>query len=287
MTNDDEREKSDDGSVRKNTRLNDKSVNWQREKSRSTRLSFVSPRKMLFELNGLDAGDLSMENVKKLAEACARILEFNQEQEIRPDDGLPTPPPAPTTPQPTSVAPTRVTTTWAKCMATKRDGKPCTKNAEEGFLTCGYQSHRAQEEELRKKTVPRVDSTASFEIPPRTLNRRLRNRPWHRARAPVSNRPVSPQKNANGVMNWSTTWPPEVSRRSQGRGGDTALGPGSLIPGALLVRIPCTRLIRPKTEWFCPLLLRRMKPNKPVSDPKINSCGHLLRPPFLEIRVTT
>ena len=57
------------------------------------------------------------------------------------------------------------TTKGARCMATKTDGNTCTKLAKPGFLTCNYQTHRAQEEELKKKVVPipRVDSTASFQ----------------------------------------------------------------------------------------------------------------------------
>ena len=57
------------------------------------------------------------------------------------------------------------TTKGARCMATKTDGSTCTKLAKPGFLTCNYQTHRAQEEELKKKSVPipRVDSTASFQ----------------------------------------------------------------------------------------------------------------------------
>mgnify|MGYP005988498279 CR=1 FL=1 len=57
------------------------------------------------------------------------------------------------------------TTKGAKCTATKTDGSTCTKLAEPGFLTCRYQTHRAQEEELKKKAVPvpRVGSTASFQ----------------------------------------------------------------------------------------------------------------------------
>ena len=48
-------------------------------------------------------------------------------------------------------------------MATKADGSQCTMLAKPGFLTCWYKTHRAQEEELKKKAVPRVDSTASLQ----------------------------------------------------------------------------------------------------------------------------
>ena len=56
----------------------------------------------------------------------------------------------------------KLTTKGAKCMAILcKTGKPCTFQAEDGFLTCRYPWHRAQEEELKKKAVPRVDSNAS------------------------------------------------------------------------------------------------------------------------------
>jgi len=53
----------------------------------------------------------------------------------------------------------KLTTKGAKCMAILcKTGKPCTFQAEDGFLTCRYPWHRAQEEELKKKAIPRVDS---------------------------------------------------------------------------------------------------------------------------------
>jgi hypothetical protein len=67
--------------------------------------------------------------------------------------------------QPSAMTATTATTKRATCMATKTDGSQCTMLAKPGFLTCSYQAHRAQEEELKKKAVPvpRVDSTASFQ----------------------------------------------------------------------------------------------------------------------------
>lgn len=62
----------------------------------------------------------------------------------------------PSTPPPMPVAPKCVTTTTTRgaiCMATKYNGEPCVKRAENGFLTCGYASHRKQEERLRKATT--------------------------------------------------------------------------------------------------------------------------------------
>jgi len=64
--------------------------------------------------------------------------------------------------QPLVVCTPKLTTEGAKCMAILcKTGKPCTFQAEDGFLTCRYPWHRAQEEELKKKAVPRVDSNAS------------------------------------------------------------------------------------------------------------------------------
>lgn len=68
--------------------------------------------------------------------------------------------------QPLVVCTPKLTTEGAKCMAILcKTGKPCTFQAEDGFLTCRYPWHRAQEEELKKKAVPipRVGSTASFQ----------------------------------------------------------------------------------------------------------------------------
>ena len=67
--------------------------------------------------------------------------------------------------QPSAMTATTTTTKGSKkCMGRKKEnGEPCDKRTkDDGFLTCGY--HRAQEEELRKKTVvPHVDSTASLQ----------------------------------------------------------------------------------------------------------------------------
>ena len=61
--------------------------------------------------------------------------------------------------QPLVVCTPKLTTKGAKCMAILcKTGKPCTFQAEDGFLTCRYPWHRAQEEELKKKAIPRVDS---------------------------------------------------------------------------------------------------------------------------------
>ena len=61
--------------------------------------------------------------------------------------------------QPLVVCTPKLTTKGAKCMAILcKTGKPCTFQAEDGFLTCRYRWHRAQEEELKKKAIPRVDS---------------------------------------------------------------------------------------------------------------------------------
>ena len=61
--------------------------------------------------------------------------------------------------QPLVVCTPKLTTKGAKCMAILcKTGKPCTFQAEDGFLTCRYPWHRAQEEELKKKAIQRVDS---------------------------------------------------------------------------------------------------------------------------------
>jgi hypothetical protein len=81
------------------------------------------------------------------------------------------------------------TTKGAKCMAIlSKTGERCTKTAEAGFLTCRYQKHREQEEELRKKTgVPRVDSTASIQDTATNVN----------AQAPPTTQPsVAPRKSS-------------------------------------------------------------------------------------------
>ena len=196
------------------------------------------------------------------------------------------------------------TTKRAKCMATKKgDGKPCEKYAEAGFLTCRYQKHREQEEELREKSgVPRTDSTASIQDTATNVNAQA---------PPTTTQPsVAPRKS-------SRLKPPGVNKKRK-RGDDeeelehTDHSPGEIVPDCPACAAGCGELTQPTTgpilhseqadqrdydpsfdspgpeervahglppspalngplREFLPLLLRRRKPNKLDSETKTNS----------------
>ena len=144
----------------------------------------------------------------------------------------------PSTPPPMPVAPkcaTTTTTKGAKCMATKKDRAPCDKHAEAGFLTCGYPSHRAQEEELRKNIdVPRTDSTALFQDTATN------------AQAPPPTQPSVAQRMRKG----SRFKPPGVSTKKRKRGDDEELehtdhSPDEIVPGCPACAAGCGELTQP------------------------------------------
>ena len=119
----------------------------------------VNTAKELKTLSGLAKELYGSGNNDPVANASAALEADTPTQTINQDTGK-------KKPKKSCTATTANTTTkGAKCMATKTDGSTCTKLAKPGFLTCSYQTHRAQEEELKKKAVPipRVDSTASFQ----------------------------------------------------------------------------------------------------------------------------
>ena len=111
---------------------------------------------MMHESPGLRFARQALRNAKTMEEYTmhARMVEFMRQEDPDPvqarmmdDVDVPsTPPPMPVAPK----CATTTTTRGAKCMATKKDGAPCDKHAEAGFLTCRYQKHREQEERLRK-----------------------------------------------------------------------------------------------------------------------------------------
>ena len=131
------------------------------------------------------------------------------------------------------------TTKRAKCMATKKgDGKPCEKYAEAGFLTCRYQKHREQEEELREKSgVPRTDSTASIQDTATNVNAQA---------PPTTTQPsVAPRKS-------SRLKPPGVNKKRK-RGDDeeelehTDHSPGEIVPDCPACAAGCGELTQPTT----------------------------------------
>jgi len=119
----------------------------------------VNTAKELKTLSGLAKELHGSGNNAPVANASAALEADTHTQTINQDTGK-------KKPKKSCTATTANTTTkGATCMATKTDGRTCTKLAKPGFLTCSYQTHRAQEEELKKKAlpIPRVDSTASFQ----------------------------------------------------------------------------------------------------------------------------
>jgi len=114
---------------------------------------------MMHESPGLRFARQALRNAKTMEEYTmhARMVEFMCQEDSDPvqarmmdDVDVPsTPPPIPIAPK----CATTTTTRGAICMATKYNGEPCVKRAENGFLTCGYASHRKQEERLRKATT--------------------------------------------------------------------------------------------------------------------------------------
>ena len=113
----------------------------------------------MHESPGLRFARQALRNAKTMEEYTmhARMVEFMCQEDSDPvqarmmdDVDVPsTPPPIPIAPK----CATTTTTRGAICMATKYNGEPCVKRAENGFLTCGYASHRKQEERLRKATT--------------------------------------------------------------------------------------------------------------------------------------
>ena len=136
--------------------------------------------------------------------------------------------------QPLVVCTPKLTTKGAKCMAIcKKTGEPCTFQAEDGFLTCRYPRHRAQEEELRKDTVPRVDSNASTAT---------------NAQAPPPTQPSVAQLTRKG----SRLKPPGVVTKKRKRGGDdeeelehTDHSPGEIVPDCPACAAGCGELTQP------------------------------------------
>ena len=130
---------------------------------------------MMHESPGLRFARQALRNAKTMEEYTmhARMVEFMRREDpdpvqVRMMDDVD----VPSTPPPMPVAPkcaTTTTTRGAICMATKYNGEPCVKRAENGFLTCGYASHRKQEEKL-KKTIPKkvllCVQTARSDTPP-------------------------------------------------------------------------------------------------------------------------
>jgi hypothetical protein len=131
----------------------------------------------------------------------ARMVEFMRREDPGPVqakmmDDFPS-----STPQP--IRATTTTTRLGICMATKADGSQCTMLAKPGFLTCWYKTHRAQEEELKKKAVPvpRVDSNASTAT---------------NAQAPPPTQPSVAQLTRKG----SRLKPPGATKKRKRGGGD-------------------------------------------------------------------
>ena len=132
------------------------------------------------------------------------------------------------------------TTKGAICMAIlSKTGERCTKTAEAGFLTCRYQKHREQEEELRKKTVvPRVDSTASFQDTATN------------AQAPPTT--AQPSSVAQRTRKGSRLKPPGVNNKKRKRGDDdeeelqhTDHSPGEIVPDCPACAAGCGELTQP------------------------------------------
>ena len=196
----------------------------------------------MHESPGLRFARQALRNAKTMEEYTmhARMVEFMRQEDPDPvqarmmdDVDVPsTPPPMPVAPK----CATTTTTKGAKCMATKKDGAPCDKHAEAGFLTCGYPSHRAQEEELRKNTdVPRTDSTALFQDTATN------------AQAPPPTQPSVAQRMRKG----SRLKPPGVTKKRK-RGGDdeeelehTDHSPGEIVPDCPACAAGCGELTQP------------------------------------------
>ena len=190
----------------------------------------------MHESPGLRFARQALRNAKTMEEYTmhARMVEFMRREDLDPvqarmmdDVDVPsTPPPMPVAPK----CATTATTKGAKCMGTKKgDRKPCDKNAEDGFLTCGY--HRAQEEELRKNTVPRVDSNASTAT---------------NAQAPPPTQPSVAQLTRKG----SRLKPPSATKKRK-RGDDeeelehTDHSPDEIVPDCPACAAGCGELTQP------------------------------------------
>tara|TARA_Y100001958_G_scaffold34716_1_gene22662 strand:- start:854 stop:2257 length:1404 start_codon:yes stop_codon:yes gene_type:complete len=142
-----------------------------------------------------------------------------------------------------STANTAATTTTkgATCMAIKKgDGKRCGKACEAGYLTCRYEAHRVQEQELREKLeksgVPRTDSTAS--IQDTATN----------AQAP----PTTAQPSVAQCTRKSKLKPPGVNNKKRKRGDDdeeelehTDHSPDEIVDGCPACDAGCGQLTQP------------------------------------------
>ena len=142
--------------------------------------------------------------------------------------------------QSSAMTATTTTTKGAKCMAIKRDGAPCDKHAQAGFLTCRYQKHRAQEQELREKSgVPRTDSTESIQDTATNVN----------AQAPPPTQPPVVTRKGSRLK------PPGVTKKRK-RGDEEELehtdhSPDEIVPDCPACAAGCGELTQPT---FSPIL---------------------------------